>query len=343
MTTLVALATKDALVLGCDSLGTVTKPMVDPFTLLGEFFDPGIDGKLKFGEDGKPLLKNFLDIYNKTESVPYDHMTHVSKLFSLSPLPMGVMLTGIASIGNRTIKSLIFEFREKELKKIIKTRSKGGFTVKSVAQKLLKFIMKYYEVEYSERKYKPLLELMIGGYDKAKRVPYIYRIFVHDNKIDPIFEGEAPFGIAFGGQMEEIQRIVFGTDTTNRIKLRERVDILLDKYRDLLENHLKEKGITEELPKIDTFGDELALFKDKDWRLTGFGADWGDFSNQNAIECVNWFVGIMIKSHQFTSRLPTVGGEIHLGLITKDKGFAFISKEEYIHEGHGTPMEEIVT
>ena len=340
MTTLVALATKDALVLGCDSLGTVTKPMVDPFTL-GEFFDHGEGGKLKLGKDGKPLLKNFQEIYNKTESVPYNHMTHVSKLFSLMPLPMGVMLTGIASIGNRTIKSLILEFREKECKTIFKTRSKGGFTVKSVAQKLLKFIMKYYEAEYSKRKYKPALELMVGGYDKAKRVPYIYRIFAHDNKIDPIFEGEAPFGIAFGGQMEEIQRIVFGADSTNRIELMERVGILFHKYRDLLQNFLKGKGITEELPKIDAFGDELALFKD--WRMTGLGADWGDFSNQNAIECVNWFVGIMIKSHQFTSKLPTVGGEIHLGLVTKDKGFTFMSKEEYIHEGYGTPMEEIAT
>ena len=61
---------------------------------------------------------------------------------------------------------------------------------------------------------------------KQKRVPYIHRIFVHENKIDPIFEGEAPFGIAFGGQMEEIQRIVFGADSTNRIELMERVGIL---------------------------------------------------------------------------------------------------------------------
>ena len=155
---------------------------------------------------------------------------------------------------------------------------------------------------------------MIGGYDKANRVPYIYRILGHDDKVEPICEGEATFWMAFGGQMEEIQRIVFGIDSSNRIMLMERVDNLLEKYRNLLHNNLNEKGITEELPKVDTFGGELALFKD--WHMTGLGADWGDFSNQNAIECVNWFVGIMIKSHQFTSKLPTVGGEIHLGLVT---------------------------
>lgn len=180
---------------------------------------------------------------------------------------------------------------------------------------------------------------MIGGYDKAKQVPDIYRIFVHENRIQKIFQDDSPFGIAFGGQMEEIQRIVFGTDTTNRLRLIERVNNLLENYRNLLQNYLKEKVISEELPKIDNFADNLFLFKD--WGLTQFDANWGDFSNQNAIECVSWFVGIMIRSHEFSSRLPTVGGKIHLGLVTKNKGFTFISKEEYTHEGHGTPMEEL--
>ena len=335
MTTLVALATKDALVLGCDSLGTVTKLMIDPWDLFGEFFEPEEDSRLKVDEDGKPLLKSFQDIYNKSEMVPYNHMTHVSKLFPLDPLPMGVMVTGISSIGNRTIQSLILDFKGKE--KVFKR--KINYTVNSIARKLLNFIMTYYEPEYSHRTYKPPLELMIGGYDRAKRVPYIYRIFVHRNETRQVFGGEAPFGIAFGGEMDEIQRIVFGTDDKNRENLRNRVNILLDNYHYLLQNYLTEKGISEELPKVDNFGDQLKLFKD--WRLTEFNANWGDFSNQNAIECVNWFVGIMIRSHEFSSRLPTVGGKIHLGLITKDNGFAFVSKEAYVHEGHETPMEEI--
>jgi len=199
--------------------------------------------------------------------------------------------------------------------------------------------MKYYEAEYEKLSHKPELELMIGGYDKTKQVPDIYRIFVHENKIQKIFQGESPFGIAFGGQMDEIQRIVFGTDWRNTLKLKNRVDNILEKYHNFLQDYLKEKGITEKLPKFDKFGDELSLFND--WNLTQFDANWGDFSNQNAIECVSWFVGIMIKSHEFSSRLPTVGGKIHLGLVTKDKGFSFISKEEYVHEGHGTPMEEL--
>ncbi len=90
--------------MGCDSLGSVTKPLLDPFDLL-EYFD--IDtGDIKYGPDGKPILNKFFDhVYNKSQEIPYNHMTHVTKLFSLEPLEMGVMVTGIASIGDRTIKS----------------------------------------------------------------------------------------------------------------------------------------------------------------------------------------------------------------------------------------------
>ncbi|MCK9375520.1 MAG: hypothetical protein M0P73_05145 [Syntrophobacterales bacterium] len=339
MTTLAALATKDALVLGCDSLGSVTKWMLDPFILLGEFFDPQEGYKLKVDKDGTPLLKKFDDVYKKSELIPYYHMTHVSKLFSLEPLGMGVMATGIASIGNRTIKSLIREFKVSEYAFTKDGMNSTDYTVDSIAQALLKFIVGYYEIEYLQWTSKPELEFMIGGYDKTKQVPDIYRIFVNENKIQHIFQGEAPFGIAFGGQMDEIQRIVFGTDWRNRIQLNDRANKLLEKYRNLLQEYLKGKGIVEELPQIDNFHDELSLFKD--WNLTQFEANWGDFSNQNAIECVSWFVGIMIKSHEFRSHLPMVGGKVHLGLITKDRGFNFISKEEYIHEGHETPMEEL--
>ena len=54
MTTLVALASKDALVMGTDSLGTVTRGLVDPLDLL-EFFDVDNGFKLKVNDQGEPL------------------------------------------------------------------------------------------------------------------------------------------------------------------------------------------------------------------------------------------------------------------------------------------------
>jgi hypothetical protein len=61
---LVALATKDALVLGCDSLGTTTKDLIDPFDLR-DYFDSERSYKLKLDENGNPLLGDFKEIYQK--------------------------------------------------------------------------------------------------------------------------------------------------------------------------------------------------------------------------------------------------------------------------------------
>jgi len=55
MTVLVALSTKDALVMGCDSLGSTTKPLVDPFDLVAEYFETDDEWKLKTDKDGKPI------------------------------------------------------------------------------------------------------------------------------------------------------------------------------------------------------------------------------------------------------------------------------------------------
>lgn len=339
MTTLVALATRDALVMGCDSLGTVTRELVDPFDLIKQFFDPENEWKLKTDEQGKPILEKFDQIYKKAQTIPFNQMTHVTKIFSLDPLPMGVMITGIESIKNRTIKSLIGEFKKEELKLGKKIPSRmGDYTVKIIAKRLLDFISQYYNEQYAEWKSKPYLELMIGGYNKAGPFPSIFKILITDTKIEDTFPEDDPFGIVFGGQMQEIQRLVFGTDGLNKAKIAIRFAQLFEKYRLLLREFLGSKGISEELPSADNFIDELNPFDE--WDLDGFDANWADFSEQNAIECVNFFVEIMAKSQQFSSRLPTVGGDIHIGLITKDKGFKFISRQEYVHEGYVTPMED---
>jgi exosome complex RNA-binding protein Rrp4 len=42
----------------------------------------------------------------------------------------------------------------------------------------------------------------------------------------------------------------------------------------------------------------------------------------------------MIKAQQFSGSIPTVGGDIHIAIITRANGFVWISKEEYTFRGH---------
>ena len=105
-------------------------------------------------------------------------------------------------------------------------------------------------------------------------------------------------------------------------------------------SHLKEKGDSIELPHPGQYVEQLHFFHADEWDLDGFDTEWGDFSEQNAIECVDFFINIMIKSQQFSSRLPTVGGEVHVGLITKMGGFRFASKEELRHGEHAIDIQD---
>lgn len=332
MTTLVALSTKDSLVMGCDSLGTVTTPSVNPWNLR-DFFDDQFN--LRIDSNGNPLLSSFQQIYDKREEIPYDQMTHVNKLCSLQPLPMGVMATGITSISDRTIRSLVTELKKSD-KGFRNPDKLTNFTVKSVAQRILDFIYPLYENEYPKDRFRPHLELIIGGYDKQSQIPSIQRIYVHDNSIQSTLKD---FGVVFGGEMREIGRIVFGTDSDNKYKMIKRNDELLTRYHSLLSDELTKQNISFILPKPDNYKDKLYLFSDE-WDLDGFEARTGDFSEQNAIEFVDFLIDIMIKSQQFSSRLPVVGGEKHIAIITKTGGFRWVSEERLVHGVHSIPIEK---
>lgn len=334
MTTLVALSTKDALVMGCDSLASSTAPFVDPFDLIN-FFDAENQWALKVDDDGRPLLQSFVQVYDQVQHIPFDHMTHVSKLFALYPLEMGVLTAGAVSIGDRTVKSLINEFKTKDKAFSLKRRP-TNYTVKSIAERLLSFIGGFYQHEYSQAPEKPGLELIIGGYDKQRQIPCIYRIKLPDDKVEDTID---TFGIVFGGQMREIQRIVFGSDSDNKTKLLYRTVEILDRYHEILTGHLAARGVDVELPLPVEYAERLSIWSDE-WDLDEFDAEWGDFSEQNAIACVDFFIDVMIKSQQFSARLPTVGGEAHIGLITKTEGFRFVSKEELRHGEHSISISE---
>jgi len=152
------------------------------------------------------------------------------------------------------------------------------------------------------------LEFILGGYDKRSPIPKIVRIKLPKKEIEETLK-EGNFGIVFGGEMKEIQRIVFGTDFSNRIKIGSRHIELLRRYRDKMNDFLKQNNVSLEIPELSMDEiEELDIFSNG-WEPDGFSANWANFSEQNAIECVDFFINIniMIRSQQFSVGMPTVG------------------------------------
>ena len=328
MTTLVTLASKDVLVMETDSLSTATKWLVDPSDVLN-YFDDKNDFKLKVDDQGRPLLDNFSVLTGQAQAIPYNQLSNVSKLFDLSPLPIGVMFTGITSIGNRTIGKLVSEFIEEDK---AYQEEPSNYMVKMIGERLLQTLRQRYASTYPGLPaQQPTLELIIGGYDNLSYLPSVFRIDVRNNTIVEIFSSDFPFGVAFGGQMDCIQRIVFGTDTDNQIRLAERTRDLLREYHQRISAAVANAGVEFEVPHPDTWGDELNLFNC--WSLNGLDANIAEFSEQNAIDCVDFFIEIMIRAQAVSSKLPTVGGDIKIAVIRKS-GFHFVSRQEWRHRDH---------
>lgn len=172
MTTLIALASKHALVMGTDSLGTQIRPMIDPSDLL-EYFDPQNGFALRTDDEGNPKLKNISQVWEEATPVPVNQYPHVTKLFRLGNRPTGIMFTGVSSIGDRTYRSLVAEFDAK-------TRDRP-LSTEELTHQFLELLRKYYVESYPEEQFgQPELEVVLGGYDQNKETPTVMRIDVKE-------------------------------------------------------------------------------------------------------------------------------------------------------------------
>ena len=327
MTTLVALASKHALVMGTDSLGTVTRRFVNPENLF-KFFDPEDDFKLKLGDHGQPVLTNIFQLVDESENIPYNQLLHVHKLFKLGNLPVAVAFTGSSSIGDHTVRVLISEFTGQD--QAVTADGTANYTVKSISGRLLSFLRKYYRVAFPQEFLKQDLELLVGGYDRNKQYPTIVRVDVRKENVE-VECAPGEFGIAFGGQMDWIQRIVFGTDHRNRIKLQTRAEELLQRYRQKVLERLDSQEGGVDIADPSEFGEEFHLFHE--WEMDQLQANWAEFTEQSAIDCVDFFLNIMIRAQDVSAQLPTVGGNVHIAVIRKD-GFHPVTKEVWRHGDH---------
>ncbi len=321
MTTLVAINTRDAVVIGADSLGTMVRSWIDPKDL-SEYFDLTNGSKIRLAPDGRPALADLSQITGHCKEVVCSHLDDVDKLFTLNPLEMGVMCAGIAYIGNRSLKSLIYEFKAKD--RAFKSKA-SNYTLKSIAERLLSFLWGHYAAQYPEG-HGPELELMLCGYDKQRYTPGVARIYVHENRVQ---EPDYDLCLYLGGQTREIQRLLFGTDVDNKIRLISRAEDLLSRYHTALTEQLAKQGVNVTLKKPEEFGNEFKLFNN--WDIQRMQANWSAFSEQSAIECVDFLVNVMIRSQKFSTDMQSVGGKVQIAIIKKDSGFTFVTKRQWRH------------
>ena len=337
MTTTISLPTSDCVVIGCDSLATTSQNMINPAKFVDYYFSE--DGKLKLGKDKQPLLKSVKSLFAFLEPIPTNQLPSVTKIFDLKPFEAGLLFSGISGIGKQSVRNLIDHFKESsDFNSLYRT----NYTLEKLTEMLFKYLEGIYETVYKEypKEYRPIMEVIVSGYSKGGIQPEVFRILLGQSPgvEDEVKAGD--FDIVYGGTYDVIQRIVRGIDFRSYYRLTERNWEILDNYKKLIETKISEAGSELKIPEFDKKDPNFALFAKNFGGVRGIFSDIKSLSEQAAIDFVEFLIFTMIKAQEFSESLPTVGGEIHIAIITKIGGFKWISKEEYKFQGNTVPKHE---
>ncbi len=347
MTTLISLAARDFIVVGCDSLATASADLVYPGQLAQDYFEQ--DGSLKLGNDGKPLLNSSSQLWEKAENIPTDNLPSVTKLFHLEPYRACLLFAGATRIGETTILNIVETFKLELPKLEGKPKGKGKvkrepYTMKDLAEKLQKHIVKIYVSEFPEEFLRPSMEIILSGYSEEFREPELWRLQFtyarHDGKFSSTISNAIErkfYNVIFGGQSDVIQRIVNGIDTQSlwsiRVACVRKFGEMFNELQDQLNN--SHAGVT--LAKPNFWDEKYNVFADDRAGLRAILGDVGSLSEQAGIDLVYFLVSVMIQAQTFSSSIATVGGKIHVAILAKDAPFRWISEEAYTFEGKPIP------
>lgn len=326
MTTTISLAARDFIVIGSDSLATTSMELVNPKEIHNAFFDPA--GNLKLDAAGNPLLKSADQIWMHAASRPVNQLPSVTKLFSLDPKRCAALFAGVSRIGDVSVKNLVERFKELSGFKKLK-----DYTIEEIANSLRDFIVSIYDAEIPAPDQRPMMEILLSGYSNSHRQPEIFRIllqwdwneqkFVSDVKCE-VQRGN--YDIQFGGQYDVIQRVVVGIDLKAWHNLQFRCGEILNTYKSKIEADLLAHGHQLAILPPDLADPVLGLFSKDFGGVSGIFANVSDLSEKAGIEFVEFLIMTMIKAQEFSSSIPTVGGDIHLGVLTKSSGFRWVAE-----------------
>lgn len=333
MTTTITLASRDFIVVGADSLATVSADLVDPIEVLEQFFDKKT-GDLKV-DAGGPLLANVRQILDLSESRPVNQLPSVTKLFSLAPKNAAAVFAGASRIGDITVRNLVEGFVNSD-----KFKSYKRYTIRGLAERFRDFIVSVYEAEIPQESDRPVLEIIVSGYSTVHRKPEIFKIVMGWDWQKKQFLGDVSeevtrgnYDIKFGGQYDVIQRVVMGVDIRSWLNLNKHCLRVLNEYKRKVDHEAASQGVNFQAPQPDPKDPDLDLFGVEFGGVTRSLSDVGGLSPKAGIEFVEFLISTMIKSQEFSPTIPTVGGEIHLAILMKESGFRWINQPSLPHDG----------
>ncbi|MEA9979322.1 MULTISPECIES: hypothetical protein [unclassified Pseudomonas] len=334
MTINIAIATYDAIVLGCDSLSSIVEQAVLPFRC-------GQDGFARDAQ-GNELVDAF---GNKVVSVAQiqPFVTNVfggaQKMFLLyedDDTSVAAVTAGMATLSGVTIASVAARFRKKNLAEQITFTS-----VHAVAEAFLGHARTEWErqLDYAnapeeQRPYFPDVQFIAGGYGKDDETSKVFKISVCNLRSEEQFVWQTRSGTCFGGQADFVERLLVGVDQriVNGVMFKLMTEAAPRDARlaSIFAEQLRAAGV--EIPEGFQF-DIPQEFIDLPWNDHVANIDFANLPTQYAVDLVELLVNIQSGMQRFANGVATVGGRTHVGVLKRGEKFVMLN-EPKLHHNH---------
>lgn len=331
----IAVATRDAIILGCDSLSSVVETAAFPLRN-GMGFAKDANGNEIIDADGNRLIP-----VGEVRSVVTNVYGGVSKMFLLyekNGFSVAAVTAGKATLGGLTIAELAKRFciRNKDDQQVF-------LTVEQVANEFLRYIRENWErdvdfanTDPSLHRFLPPLQFIVAGHCPDDHIGRVYKLDVHANMCFDTFPDGDHCGASWAGQSDFVERLLLGVDHGVKHSVQEQfgksVKEATTQVLTAMVESLTKSGVN--IPE----GFEMdfpGLPSSPSWEAAQADIQFQDLSTQYAIDFVELLVNTQSGMQRFGSGIPTVGGRTHIGVLRRGESFKMLNEPELTHNHTG--------
>ena len=338
MTINIGLVTNEHVILGCDSVSSVTGWFLDP----RNFVEKLPDGSYKVDDNG-----NYVATFapSDLQQVVTDAWGGVTKMFCLCAIdtnPVAGVTSGLAHLNNRSISAIAGSFASS-------IANQNFTTVRAVVEKFVEYLAVEYETHNNgiPPSLRDDVEFLIGGFGASEQFPSLYRVNLikpADSRIAPLYGEGAGFtgrsGIAWSGSADGVQRLILGYD----LPLQRQVQLQAEQIVNELYESMSEAALQIVADVLGALGAQLPEGINTElpakpvvhinWDQFQLPISFATLPLQSAVELVSYLVNLQSGKAKFVFGVPTVGGRTHVGLITSG-GFRMLNEPELLHRNTG--------
>lgn len=337
MTINIALATFEAIVLGCDSLSSAVANVIYPFGD-GVVYAEDDDGNILTDKNGMPYISI---ARSEVKEIATTVIGGVNKIFSIyddRETCVAALTAGLATIGGVSIAEQAKRYSRKT-----QAHDHPKFvTTDEVCKDFHAYFRALWENQFKDtlperRAYLPTIQFIVAGYGSNDEYGKIFKLDISLDTIVEQFPEETHTGLCWAGQSEYVERLLRGVDKNLVFTATREIASAMQEQRERFTSEFSEAlaaaGIM--LPEGLTIEVSEHAEPTLPWQIASADVDPGNLSTQYAVEFIEMLVNTQSGMQRFARGIPTVGGRTHIGVLKRGEGLVLLNEPQLEHKHTG--------